>query len=178
MAMNNYFEQTPEELEEWIGFMRDDLENVKRAINDVEENCVDADFVIHAKAETVEESAENTGVDEEKIVKTLVFIAGDEPVAVLCPGHARVSEEKLRDAAGENDIRMAKPDEVRDATGYHVGGVSPFDLEIPVYMEESILEHRKVKPAAGSRVVGVTIDPGELEDVTSAEVVDVSREST
>lgn len=172
--MDNFFEQTPTELEEWLGFMGDDLKNVRRAVKDVEDNGIDADFIIHAKAETVAESAENTGVDEQEIVKTLVFIAGEEPVAVLCPGHERVSEGKLKKLTGEK-VRMANPSEVLEATGYHVGGVSPFDLSVPVYMEETILEHDVVKPAAGSRVVGAVIDPEDLEELTGAETVDVSK---
>ncbi|MFB6180519.1 MAG: aminoacyl-tRNA deacylase [Candidatus Nanohalobium sp.] len=168
-----YFEQTPEELEQFLDFLDEDMENVKRVKETVEEEGLDADFMVHAKAETVKESAENTGVDEEKIVKTLIFI-GERPVAVLCPGHTSVSEEKLEDVL-DSSVRIARPDEVEEATGYFIGGVSPFDLEIPVYMEEEILEHEKVKPAAGSRVVGVTVDPEALKEINDAEVVDVSR---
>lgn len=169
----NYFEQSPEELEQFLDFMESDIENVRRVIKTCEEEGLDADFVVHAKSETVKESAENTGVSEEKIVKTLVFI-GDEPIAVLCPGHTSVSESKLEDILG-TDVRMANPDEVEDATGYIVGGVSPFDLDIKVLMEESILREETVKPAAGSRVVGVTVDPEALKDINDAEVVDISR---
>ena len=129
--------------------------------------------MIHAKAETVEESAKNTDVEEKEIVKTLVFMA-DEPVAVLCPGDTSVSEEKLEEIL-ETSIRMAKPSEVTEATGYYVGGVSPFDLDIRVLMEESLLKREEVKPAAGSRVVGVTLEPQELQKASGAEKVDVSR---
>lgn len=171
--MDRYFEQRPEELELFLDFMDEDIENVRRVINAIEESGADAEFIVHAKAETVEESAENTGVEKRQIVKTLVFNVG-EPVAVLCPGDKRVSEEKLEEITGE-DPEMASPSEVREATGYYVGGVSPFDLDIPVYMEESILDNELAKPAGGSRVVGVTLDPKDLEKLTEAEVVDVAE---
>jgi len=172
--MDQYFSQTLEELEEWICFIEKDLENVKRVIETIDEEDVDAEFMVHAKAETVEESAENTGVNPESIVKTLVFIAGSEPVAILCPGDSRVDEQELEDMTGD-EVRMAGSDEVTEATGYRVGGVSPFDLDIPVYMEESILTKDNVKPAAGSRVVGVTIDPEDLKEVADAETADVAE---
>ncbi len=171
--MDQYFTQAPEELEQFLDFMEDDLENVRRVIEAVKDNGVDAEFMVHAKAETVQESADNTDMDRSGIVKTLVFIAR-EPVAVLCPGHMRVSEQKLSDLTGVQ-VRMADPGEVLEATGYHVGGVSPFDLGIPVYMEESILDQERVKPAAGSRVVGVTLAPDDLRDVTGAEVVEIGE---
>ncbi len=162
------FEQSPEELVQFLDFMDEDIENVKRVVSFCKENSLDAEFKVHGKSETAEESAEKTGVDLGQIVKTLVFIAGDEPVAVLCPGSGRVSEEKLEEVTGE-DVRMANPSEVKDSTGYVVGGVSPFDLDIPVYMEESLLEHDEIKPAAGSRVVGVTVEPEDLKKAVDAE---------
>ncbi|MFB6116004.1 MAG: aminoacyl-tRNA deacylase [Candidatus Nanosalina sp.] len=168
-----FFNQTPEEMEEFAEFIKEDIENVQRVIGEVMQKDLDVEFMVHAKAETVAESAENTDVEEEEIVKTLVFIA-DDPVAVLCPGDTSVSEEKLGELV-DGEPRMANPQEVREATGYYIGGVSPFDLDIRVLMEKSLLEREKVKPAAGSRVVGVEIDPEDLKQVSGAETADVSR---
>ena len=167
-----YFELSTEELDEFIGFMERDIENVKRAIETVEDADIDVEFMVHEKAETVEESAQNTDIEKGDIVKTLVFIA-DEPLAVLCSGDRRVEEEKLEEVVGE-EVRMASPQEVEDATDYVIGGVSPFDLDIPVYMEEGVLQSELVKPAAGSRVVGVEINSSDLKELTGAEVVDVT----
>lgn len=171
--MSNYFNQSPSRLEEFLGFMEKDIDNVRRVIDSVEEKGLEVDFMVHAKSETVEESTENTDIAEKEIIKTLIFMA-NEPVAVLCPGHTSVSETKLEKIL-DTDVRMASPEEVTDATGYYIGGVSPFDLEIPVLMDESILEQDKVKPAAGSRVVGVTISSEDLKEVSDAEVVNVAR---
>jgi prolyl-tRNA editing enzyme YbaK/EbsC (Cys-tRNA(Pro) deacylase) len=169
----NYFTQTPEEMEEFAEFIEEDIENVQRVIGEVMQEDLDVEFMVHAKAETVEESAENTDVEAEEIVKTLVFTA-EEPVAVLCPGDTSVSEEKLEELLGTG-VRMAEPQEVKDATGYYVGGVSPFDLDIRVLMEQSLLEREEVKPAAGSRVVGMKIGPEDLKEIAGAETADLSR---
>lgn len=172
--MEQFFEQSPRQLEEWLDFIERDIENVRRVVNFIKEEDIQANFYVHDKSETVEESSEAMNIPEKRIVKTLVFIAGEEAVAVLAPGDSRIDEEKLEEITGE-DVRMAKPDEVEEATGYVVGGVSPFDLDIPVYMEESILEHEKVKPAAGSRVVGVELAADDLREVTGAEPVELSE---
>ncbi len=170
----SYFEQTPEQMEEFLDFMDEDIENIRRVAETLEkEEIEDAKFIVHPKAETVDEHTENTGVEEEQIIKTLVFI-GERPVAVLCPGDTSVETEKLEEVL-ETDVRMANPEEVTEETGYIIGGVSPFDLDIPVYMEEEILDMDRVKPAAGSRVVGVNLRPEELRDLNDAEVVDVGR---
>jgi len=165
----NSFTQTPEETEELIGFLENDLENVRRAINAVE--GFDAKFEIHAKAETVDESVQHSPVGKNQIIKTLVFKASESFVAIMCPGDKRVNEDKLEELVGE--VRMARPQEVKEETGYIVGGVSPFDLEIPLYASDEIPEG-EVRPAGGSRVIGVKIDREQLFEVVSPEVVDVT----
>lgn len=172
--MTQAFKQTGEELEQWLDFIEEDIENVRRVIDFCRKKDLDVEFKVHAKSETAEESAENVGVDMEQIVKTLVFKAGDEYVAALCPGSARVSEDKLEDLTG-NKVRMANPDEVEKHTGYVVGGVSPFDLDIRTLIEESLLTREKVKPASGSRVVGVEVDPEELKNSIEAEPVSLTE---
>jgi prolyl-tRNA editing enzyme YbaK/EbsC (Cys-tRNA(Pro) deacylase) len=171
--MTQKFSQSPEQLDQFLDFIEEDLENIRRVKEFCQENGVEVDFIVHGKAETVEESAENTGVDPSEIVKTLVFI-GEEPIAVLCPGNTSVSEEKLEDILS-TDVRMADPEEVKEATGYTIGGVSPFDLDVKVLMEEELLEKEEVKPAAGSRVVGLNLKPADLRDMNKAELVDLSR---
>jgi Cys-tRNA(Pro) deacylase len=168
------FSQNPEELEEFLDFLEQDLQNIRRVRNFCEEKDIDADFFIHAKAETVQESAENTGVEPGEVVKTLVFKSEDGFVAVLCPGDTSVDEEELEEVLG-GKVEMASPSEVEEETGYIVGGVSPFDLDIRVLMEEEILERDTVKPSAGSRLAGVRIEPEELKRAIEPEVVDVSR---
>jgi len=165
---DQYFQQQPEELNQFLDFIAEDLENIRRVINFCEEKDLEVEFKVHSKSETAKESAEKTDIELDQIVKTLVFKAGESFVAVLCPGNKRVSEHKLEEITGEK-VRMANPDEVKENTGYVVGGVSPFDLDIPVYMEENLLEKEEVKPAAGSRVVGVTLDSLELKDTVEAE---------
>lgn len=169
----NSFKQSLAEMEELAEFLEEDIENIQRVIAFCKENDIKADFEVHAKAETCAESAEHSPVTLDQIVKTLVFIA-DEPVAVLCPGSKKVDTDKLEEFLG-TDVRMADPSEVRDATGYPIGAVSPFDLEIPILMEESLMDEDVLRPAAGSRAVGAEITPEELREKVSASLNDVKR---
>ena len=165
----NSFTQTPEETEEILKFLEEDIKNVRRALKQVK--GLNAEFEIHAKAETVDESVQHSPVEKNQIIKTLVFKASDEFIAVLCPGDKRVDEDKLKEIVGE--VRMANPSEVEEETGYIVGGVSPFDLDIAVYASDEIPEG-EVRPAGGSRVIGVKIDREELFNLVRPEVVDVT----
>lgn len=169
------FNQDPEEMEDFLKFIEADLDNIRRVKNFCKENNLDVSFEVHPKAETVDESVQHSPVSKDQIIKTLVFKSGENFVAVLAPGDERVDTDKLAEIAGEEDIRMADPDEVREETGYVIGGVSPFDLDVEILMEESLLEHAKVRPAAGSRVVGAEVSPEELKEAIGVNTVDVSQ---
>jgi prolyl-tRNA editing enzyme YbaK/EbsC (Cys-tRNA(Pro) deacylase) len=76
---------------------------------------------------TAQEAADAVGAELGQIVKSLVFMDGDGALLCLCAGDRRVDTAKLGDGA-----RQAKPDEVREATGFAVGGVPPLGHDLPV----------------------------------------------
>jgi prolyl-tRNA editing enzyme YbaK/EbsC (Cys-tRNA(Pro) deacylase) len=76
---------------------------------------------------TAQEAADAVGAELGQIVKSLVFVDGDGALLCLCAGDRRVDTAKLADGA-----RQAKADEVREATGFAVGGVPPLGHDRPV----------------------------------------------
>jgi len=168
------FKQKPEEMKLFLSFLEEDLDNINRARKSLEDAEIDYEFEIHPKAETVNESASYSPIEKNQIIKTLIFKANDSIIGVLCPGDKRTSEKKLEELTSSN-IEMASPSKVQKETGYVVGGVSPFDLEIPLYMDSSLLEHEEVRPAGGSRVVGVCLNPKDLRETIDAEIADITE---
>src|SRR6266496_2534002 len=75
---------------------------------------------------TAQEAADAVGVEVGQIVKSLVFVDQESPLLCLCAGDRRV-DTKL--GAG---VRQAKGDEVREATGFAIGGVPPLGHDRPV----------------------------------------------
>jgi prolyl-tRNA editing enzyme YbaK/EbsC (Cys-tRNA(Pro) deacylase) len=112
------------------------------------------------------------GCEIGQIVKTLVFVAGGEPVVVLCAGDRRVDASRIGD-----DVRTARADEVREATGYAIGGVPPLghDRELPTLVDESLRRFGEVWCAAGTprAVFAVAVDD-LLRVLPDAEVRSVS----
>jgi prolyl-tRNA editing enzyme YbaK/EbsC (Cys-tRNA(Pro) deacylase) len=76
---------------------------------------------------TAQEAADAVGAELGQIVKSLVFMDGEAALLCLCAGDRRVDTAKL----GES-VRQAKADEVREATGFAVGGVPPLGHDRPV----------------------------------------------
>jgi Cys-tRNA(Pro) deacylase len=120
------------------------------------------------------ESARQIGVDEHSVVKTLVM--QDEkarPLIVLMHGDRQVSTKNLARAIGCKDVRPCTPDAAERASGYQVGGTSPFATRkaLPVYVEASILELDRICINGGRRGFLIGIEPKVLTALLSARPV-------
>ncbi|HSM43999.1 MAG TPA: YbaK/EbsC family protein, partial [Acidimicrobiia bacterium] len=104
--------------------MAADLPKASRRLLD----SVDLETQIHVFPEgtkTAEDAANAIGCEVAAIVKSLVFVVGDEPVVALVPGDLRLDTAKLSATAGGGEVRRATLDEVREATGFAAGGTPP-----------------------------------------------------
>jgi prolyl-tRNA editing enzyme YbaK/EbsC (Cys-tRNA(Pro) deacylase) len=133
---------------------------------------------VPGSAKTAILAAEAVGCPVGAIVKSLVFVAGDDPVLVLCPGDRRVDTAKLAalrrvDPAA---VGMAPAALVREVSGYAIGGVPPLGhvTALPTYMEQALLNWPVVYGAAGAPDALFPIDPNALQQITGAVVVQVT----
>ena len=96
---------------------------------------------------TAQEAADAVGADVGQIVKSLVFVDVDGAVLCLCAGDRRVDTEKLG-----SDVRQARGDEVREATGFAIGGVPPLGHDRPVrtVVDESLRRFETLWCAGGT----------------------------
>src|SRR5581483_8160891 len=97
-------------------------------------------------AHTAAEAAASLGVDPGQIAKTLVFMVDGAPVLIVLSGPDRLDPARLREHCGAGEgaavqraiaVQRATADQVREATGFPIGGVSPVGYD----------------PAAGPRIV-------------------------
>jgi prolyl-tRNA editing enzyme YbaK/EbsC (Cys-tRNA(Pro) deacylase) len=102
---------------------------------------------------TAAEAAEACGCELGQIVKSLVFVVDGEPTMILCAGDRRVTRI---------DGTPASADEVREATGFSIGGVPPLghERDLPTIIDESLRRFERVWCAAGTphAVFEVAID--------------------
>jgi prolyl-tRNA editing enzyme YbaK/EbsC (Cys-tRNA(Pro) deacylase) len=112
-----------------------------------------------------------------QIASSIVVVVDDEPVVVVTSGANRVDLEKVavyRDGSG---ARMAEADEVKEATGWSIGGVPPFchATDVPVLLDETLLDHDEVWAAAGTPTAVWPIDPERLRELSGAEPAAVAE---
>jgi prolyl-tRNA editing enzyme YbaK/EbsC (Cys-tRNA(Pro) deacylase) len=81
-------------------------------------------------------------------------------------------------AVGAAATRVARPPEVRAATGFDPGGVSPFPPPpgAPVLLERTILSNAVVWVGAGSEIHMAMVSPLELVRLTHATPEDIVQE--
>jgi prolyl-tRNA editing enzyme YbaK/EbsC (Cys-tRNA(Pro) deacylase) len=107
---------------------------------------LDVTVVEHASSSrTAEEAAATAGCELGQIVKSLVFVDDDGPVLVLCAGDRRVDAPAL-------GLRRATADQVREATGFAIGGVPPLGHPAPLrtLVDPSLRRFATVWCAAGT----------------------------
>src|SRR3954447_25948193 len=70
------------------------------------------------------EAADALGVNPSVLFKTLVVLAGEEPVFALVPGDQELATKLLAAAAGSKYAHLADRRDAERVTGYQVGGIS------------------------------------------------------
>jgi prolyl-tRNA editing enzyme YbaK/EbsC (Cys-tRNA(Pro) deacylase) len=100
---------------------------------------------LSASARTALLAAEALEVEVGQIVKSLVFLRHGEPVMVLCAGDRRVDADRL-------GLARAPVDQVRELTGFSIGGIPPLghDVELPTTIDQSLRRFDVVWAAAGT----------------------------
>lgn len=124
---------------------------------------------------TAQEAAAAIGTDVAQIVKSLVFVAGEDPVLVLVSGAHMADTGKLAREFGA-PVRRADAETVRRATGFAIGGVAPVGHTSPLrtLIDDHLMNYDVVYAAAGTPFSIFPIAPDELVRVTGGRVADVA----
>ena len=125
---------------------------------------------------TAETAAMAVGCSAAEIAKTVVFIIGQTPVAVVTCGDVKIKTSKLKEATGlTGKARLPQADEVKQHTGYAPGGVCPFLLpeSLRVLIDTSMRRFATVYAAAGNDHSAVPVTVDQLLDLTGGEEVGV-----
>ena len=127
-----------------------------------------------ASARTAEEAAAAIGTTVPKIVKSLVFLADNEPLLALVSGSNRLDTARLGAALGKT-ITRADANTVRSATGFAIGGVAPVGhpTALPIVIDRDLLQFDLVWAAAGTPHAVFPITPKQLVTATGGAVVDL-----
>lgn len=116
------------------------------------------------------QAAEAIGEEPRRVLKTLMAEVDGRPVCVVVPSDREVSMKKLAAAFGGKSANMMKPADAERATGYHVGGISPFGQKklVPTAIEITALDEPHVYINGGQRGLQVRLDPKAAREALKA----------
>jgi prolyl-tRNA editing enzyme YbaK/EbsC (Cys-tRNA(Pro) deacylase) len=109
------------------------------------------------------------GVPVSNIVKSLLVKVDGSFKLFLTPGDKRLDMEKVKTDFEAAEVRMANADEVKEITGYSIGGVPPFahPNKIETHIVEGFDDSIDLVAAAGSGNSVFRIKLSALKDILS-----------
>ena len=126
-------------------------------------------------ARTANDAANSLNTEVGSIVKSLLFRNEENFFLCLVSGDKRCSLNKLKNIFNSKDLSMASPDEVKDQTGYTIGGVSPVGHKnkLEIFVDESLNRFKNLYAAAGHPNCIFKISFDELLNLTNGVVKDI-----
>jgi Cys-tRNA(Pro) deacylase len=124
---------------------------------------------------TAREAARAVGCELSQIVKSLVFVCDGAYVLALVPGDRRADEQALAEALPAKHVRVARPQEVVEATGFEPGAVAPFPNRAVTrtLIDRGLLRHEVVWVGAGSPTHMAALASADLQRLARASAFDL-----
>jgi Cys-tRNA(Pro) deacylase len=132
-------------------------------------------IVLENSARTAQDAATALACDVGAIVKSLLFKAENTFILCLVAGDKRCSLNKLKKIKDKKDISMASPEEVKEQTGYTIGGVSPVGHleEIEIIIDNSLERFNELFAAAGHPNCVFKINFNDIQKITNGKIEDI-----
>jgi prolyl-tRNA editing enzyme YbaK/EbsC (Cys-tRNA(Pro) deacylase) len=121
------------------------------------------------------------GIAATEACNAIIVVLKTEPrryVACLVRADTRLDvNRKVRDLVGTKKLSFASAEETAELTGMMIGGVSIPGLpaEIPIYLDERVMEQPRVILGGGNRSSKVRLAPAELLKLPNTQVADIAQ---
>ena len=123
-------------------------------------------------------AARALGISERQAVKTLIFEADTgERALVMLGGDQNAISGNLKKAIGSRNIQMAKPEAVKETTGYVIGSIPAFGWQpdgFRTFLEASLMDESILGTGAGQWGEEIMITPENLVMASKAIVVNLT----
>ena len=153
-----------------------DKESVKR-VERILKNFDSAQKVIilDSSARTALEAASSLGCEVGAIVKSLLFKTEHSFILCLVAGDKKASLNRIKKTLNLKDVSMAPADDVKDITGYTIGGVSPIGHlnEIDIFIDNSLERFASLFAAAGHPNCVFKISFTDLQKITNGSIKNI-----
>ena len=133
--------------------------------------------ILEKNAKTAKDAANALNCEIGAIVKSLLLKAENKFVLCLIPGDKKCSLNKLKKAISLKDVCMADAVQVKENTGFSIGGVSPVGHvnKLQILIDKSFDRFVDVFAAAGHPNSIFKISTINLIKITNGKILDISE---
>ena len=134
-------------------------------------------LILNTSARTAVDAATSLRCEVGAIVKSLLFKADEKFILCLIAGDKKASLNKIKKTLNIKDISMAPANDVKNITGFTIGGVSPIGHlnEIPIFIDNSLERFRDLFAAAGHPNCVFKINFKDLGKITNGKVKEITE---
>ena len=152
---------------------KEPVRKVKQKLKDFDESL--KVIVLDSSARTAQDAADSLNTEVGSIIKSLFLRTKNSFLLCLVAGDRRCSLNKIKKILGEKDVSMGNADQVKQVTGFTIGGVSPVGHlnPIKIYIDQSLSRFENIFGAAGHPNCVFKINFIDLQKITSGEVMDI-----
>lgn len=152
---------------------KEPVRKVKQKLKDFDESL--KVIVLDSSARTAQDAADSLNTEVGSIIKSLFLRTKNSFLLCLVAGDKRCSLNKIKKILGEKDVSMGNADQVKQVTGFTIGGVSPVGHlnPIKIYIDQSLSRFENIFGAAGHPNCVFKINFIDLQKITSGEIMDI-----
>ena len=134
-------------------------------------------MLLDTSARTALEAATSLKCDVGAIIKSLLFKTENTFTLCLVAGDKKASLNKIKKTLNIKDASMASADEVKEITGFTIGGVSPIAHlnKIDIFIDKSLERFVDLYAAAGHPNCVFKIDYLNLKKITQGSIKEISE---
>ena len=154
---------------------KEPVKRVAKALNQFDESIKIQ--ILDKTARTAKDAAESLKTEIGSIVKSLLLRTKTSFLLCLVAGDKRCSLNKVKKLLNQKDVSMATAEQVKEMTGFTIGGVSPVAHlnKVDIYIDESLKRFQNIFAAAGHPNAIFKIDFKNLNEITNGVIMDISE---
>ena len=152
---------------------KESVKRVSQKLKDFDESL--KVIVLDGSARTAQDAADSLNTEVGSIIKSLFLRTKNSFLLCLVAGDKRCSLNKIKKILGEKDVSMGNAEQVKQVTGFTIGGVSPVGHlnPIKIYIDQSLSRFENIFGAAGHPNCVFKINFIDLQKIISGEVMDI-----
>ena len=154
---------------------KEPVRRIQKILQDFDKN--QKIIVLNTSARTALEAAASLGCEIGAIVKSLLFKTESNFTLCLVAGDKKASLNKIKKILSIKDSSMASANDVKNITGYTIGGVSPIGHlnKVNILIDKSLERFDSLFAAAGHPNCVFKISFKDLQKITKGSTYEITE---